>query len=262
MPEYSNQPKAPALARFRFSICAFKLSVVIILMSAFSSAGEDTAQQALDDARRLAREGKYEEALQKHVWFHDNALTNGPGYYGVRLSFALSDWAELGKKYPHALKVLRDIRDRKTSRLLDGEIDHHLFHDVSSINEYLKETKETVELFNKIDSRDSHFAAKVYDLADEALIEAKEFRLARKYQGDPQKRLVTATKNYQRGLDYSKKSIDESAARQAHERIFAEEAVRIITVLRETGDRPRAEQIQTEALKTLDAKEIKDALKN
>ena len=261
MPEYSN-PKAPVLACCRFSICAFKLSVVIVLMSAFSSPAEDAARQALDDAERFARQGKYEEALQKHVWFHDNALTSGPGYYGVRLSFALSDWADLGKKYPHALSVLRDIRNQKTSRLLDGEADHHLFHDVASINKYLKETKDTVELFNKLDSRDSNFAGKVYDLADEALIEAKEFRLARKYLGDPQKRLATAIKTYQRGLDYSKKSIDESAARQAHERIFTDEIVRIITVLRETGDRPRAEQIQTEALKTLDAKEIKDALKN
>jgi len=38
------------------------------------SEGDDGAQDALRDARRLARQGDYDGALVKHVWFHDNAL--------------------------------------------------------------------------------------------------------------------------------------------------------------------------------------------
>jgi hypothetical protein len=53
---------------------------------------KDKAEQALVDARRLAQTGDYAGALEKHVWFHDNALAIRPGYYGVRLSFALADW--------------------------------------------------------------------------------------------------------------------------------------------------------------------------
>ena len=39
-----------------------------------------------------------------------------PSYYGVRLSFALSDWVELGTLYPKALDTLKGIRAEKTSR--------------------------------------------------------------------------------------------------------------------------------------------------
>jgi hypothetical protein len=51
------------------------------------------------------------------------------------LSFAHSDWVELGKVYPKAFHTLRRIRDEKTSRLLAGQADRHLFHDIESINE-------------------------------------------------------------------------------------------------------------------------------
>src|SRR6185503_2215938 len=110
----------------------------------------DEAQEALNEARQFAEDGKFEEALDRHVWFHEHALEVRPSYYGVRLSYALSDWAELGKVYPKALETLKGIRDEKASRLLTGQTDRHLFHDVESINDHLNESVATVELFKAI----------------------------------------------------------------------------------------------------------------
>jgi hypothetical protein len=231
-----------------------RLVHVLPLIIFMSASAEDAAKQALDDARRLAREGQYEDALQKHVWFHTNALSIDPSYYGVRLSFALSDWVELGKKYPHALAVLGDIRDKKTSMLLDGESDEHLFHDVSSINEYLKETSATVALFKKLENGNPAFATRLYDYVDDALIEHKEYTLAKKYLARPEERLANATVCYKHSIK------SNPASRRARDQLFINEVVRLITILRETDDLQRAEHIQTEALKTLDAQEIKDAL--
>ena len=103
----------------------FLLFILTILL--VPAHAEDEAKRALDDAKSLADKGDYEAALAKHVWFHDNALAIRPSYYGVRLSFALSYWAELGEKYPKALETLRGIRDAKTAKLLAGGLNRSFF---------------------------------------------------------------------------------------------------------------------------------------
>jgi hypothetical protein len=62
----------------------------------------------------------------------------------------------------------------------------------------------------------------------------------------------------------SKKPADTRAAdatRRAMEHIFTEKVVRIIAVLQKTGDKAAAQEIQTEALKTLENERIRAALK-
>ncbi|HKB15254.1 MAG TPA: hypothetical protein VKF62_04275, partial [Planctomycetota bacterium] len=58
--------------------------------------------KVLDEAEALREQGKYEEALQKHIWIHEHSLEQDAAFVGVRLSYALSDWIELGAKYPKA----------------------------------------------------------------------------------------------------------------------------------------------------------------
>jgi tetratricopeptide (TPR) repeat protein len=222
---------------------------------------KDEARRALDDAKRLAGEGDYEAALAKHVWFHDNALKVSRSYYGVRLSFALGYWVELGEKYPKALEKLKAIRDENTSRLLAGEANRNLFNDVESINQHLGEMAPTVELFKRLEAVNPKFASDVYDLADEALVQAGEYALAKKYLGDSRKRLAVAKRNFNEGIEFAQTSKNGDASRQASEQIYTDEVVRIITVLRETGDKTGAKNIQTEALKTLDNPAIRNALK-
>ncbi len=216
----------------------------------------------LDEARRLAEQGRFEEALQKHIWLHDHVLESQPSYYGVRLSFALADWVDLGRKYPKALEALKSIRDKKTSRLVAGEGDKRLFHDVRSINENLGESKETVELFKQIEARRPEFASSIYDLADKEMIEAGEYALARRYLGDPAARLSTARSHFDSGLVFARTGQRGDASRQAFETIFTERVVRIITVLDKTGEHELARRIQSEALKVLDNSGIRNATSN
>jgi len=220
---------------------------------------KDEAGKALEDARRLAQNGDYAGALEKHVWFHNNALALQPSYYGVRLSFALADWVELGRKYPPATQKLKSIRDEKSARLSSGTKDRDLFHDVVSINQYLEEQDKTVQLFKKIDASDAQFASNVYDVAASALLQSKEYSLAKKHLGDPAARFAHAKANFEQGMGYAKEKGGD-ATRQAFERIFTDEVVRIITVLRETGDRDNAKKIQSDALSVLNSADIREAL--
>jgi len=230
-------------------------------LSCLCSCGENhNPGTALNDAKRLAAKGDYEGALAKHIWFHDNVLAINPNYYGVRLSFALDDWLKLGQQYPKALQKLKNIRDEKTSRLIAGEVNRELFHDVQAINEHLDESQATVELFKRIEATNPAFAARIYDSAEEALLQAKEYGLAKKYLRDPMERLSIAKRNLESGMQFAKTSQNGESSRRAFESIFTQTVLRIIIILRETGDKELAKSIQTEALKTYDTASLRDAL--
>jgi len=63
---------------------------------AWTYTAEDVSH-ALDKAEEYKREGKYAQALERQIWFHKNALKYAPAMRGVRLSFALGVWIELGQ---------------------------------------------------------------------------------------------------------------------------------------------------------------------
>src|SRR4051812_34817029 len=79
----------------------------------------------LQEAEADTRAGRFEDALQKHIWYHENALKFQRAQYGVRLSFALSAWWELASKYPPAMEALRRARDTAEAnvRSQDGKFD-------------------------------------------------------------------------------------------------------------------------------------------
>lgn len=218
------------------------------------------AVTAYRDAKRLTREGKYQEALEKHIWFHDHAAKYTPMLGGVRLSYALADWVELGKKYPPALTALRDIRDKKTARLLEGSAKRKLFFDVVSINEYLREPGATVGLFAALDAAHPEFAAEVNDVAERALVDAGEFALARKYLGDPMRGFERARSNLTDGTWCANVMPNAGDTRQTFEELFSRDIVRLLTILDRTGDRDVAREIQGRALEVLDDPAIRGAL--
>ena len=61
----------------------------------------------LQEIREDVKNRRYEVALSKTLWFHENALALRPSLSGVRLSFALSYWLELGEVYPPALEEMK-----------------------------------------------------------------------------------------------------------------------------------------------------------
>jgi hypothetical protein len=223
---------------------------------------KDRARAALDAAKRLAAQGKFNAALKKHIWFHDHALEIRKSYYGVRLSFALAYWMELAQKYPPALAALRKIRDKKTASLSRGKASRALFHDVESINDRLKESTATVALFRRIDIMNERFASSIYELADEAIIAAGEYTLARKHLGDPTMRFEIAQRNFEEGMQHAKTSRCSAASRRAHRAIFVGEVVRLITVLDKAGEIGVAKQFQSMALKLFNHKAIRNAIKS
>lgn len=152
-------------------------------------------QKILSEAQSDAIAGRYEDALAKHVWFHENSLKISPSLYGVRLSFALSYWKDLAVVYPAAKIKLKEIRDEAKERVTKGENVHESFNDFESINKTLGEEKQTVELFMSLEKSHPKLAAKVFNIAQPALIKAGEYLLCSKHV-DPKKDYASYVEMY------------------------------------------------------------------
>ena len=203
-------------------------------------------RDALDEARSLAREGKYEEALQRHVWFHENALKKEPALVGVRLSFALTDWIRLGEKYPKARDTLVKIRDRDTKELVSGKGSFDLFHDVSAINKYLEEVPKTVALFKTIAKKEPELAVKCYRVAEPHLVASREYKLCIEYTPDTLKRFEAIRKTREDHIKLAETKGDQF--KDIGDRFFLLETCRLIEIMAGAGKKQDAEKIREKAL--------------
>ncbi len=165
----------------RHMVLFFLLLATPIYAAAWTPPADPDPQKILNEAREDACAKRYQDALAKHVWFHQNVLAIQPAFYGVRLSFALSDWYELAKKYPPAMEKLVEMRDKAKRRVIDGRDIYSSFHDMESINGYLGEDVVTKDLFVLLDKQNPTAAKSVFDLAQASLIQSKAFKLLGNY---------------------------------------------------------------------------------
>ena len=138
----------------------------------------------LSEARADKKAGRYQQALLKHLWFHDNALRLSPAMAGVRLSFALSDWLRLGEVYPPALAKLRATYQTTEDRIRDEHqvrVRSQDFHDAAALNRVLRQDERTAELFRWLDRNDPEDAQRLYQFAQSALLQEEDYALCSKY---------------------------------------------------------------------------------
>ena len=138
------------------------------------------------EAQELTEKGQYEEALQRHIWYHNHALQYGTGQTGVRLSFALADWVELSRRYPKAKQALIEIRDHDTKEFAEGRGYFDLFMDVHSLNQYLGQDEATYALFKRIRQSDPPLARQCFGVIEDLLVDRGEYDLCLGYLSDPQ----------------------------------------------------------------------------
>jgi hypothetical protein len=150
---------------------------------------ENEATKALREARQLVKSKQYAAALEKYIWFHDHALDFDRALVGVRLSYAVAEWVDLGEVYPPAQSALESLRDGKSRLLTQGTDDVSLFHDVASINRGLGQVDRTSNLFKSIAAADRGVAEKYFHIALESLVRTKELELARSFISDPRKEI-------------------------------------------------------------------------
>jgi hypothetical protein len=135
----------------------------------------------LQEATADTRAKRYKVALAKHVWYFNNALHISPSQFGVRLSFALSYWKELGEAYPPAMATLRSIRDGLEQQAKKGENLERAVPDLAAINRTLGEDARTTSVFKVLDANYPESANQAFHWVTSALITEKGYKLYGKY---------------------------------------------------------------------------------
>ena len=210
-------------------------------------------QKIRDEVKTLMKQGHYEEALQRQIWYFNHALEYGE-VDPVRLSFGITDWDELGQHYPKAKEALVEIRDRDTQKLIEGSGNSDLFSEVDAINSLLDQDDATYILFKSLDMKNPALAQPCYFYAENLLVQKGEYQLCWKYMGRPQFRFSLIQDEWESDRDAQKRaaSTRETIALQmeANNR-FVGQTCRLIEILVGTGQKTAAEKIRDEAVAAL-----------
>jgi serine/threonine protein kinase len=231
-------------------------------------------QKILTEAKELTDVGHYEEALQHHIWYHNHALEFDQGQTGVRLSFALSQWVELGRRYPKAKQALIEIRDHDTQKLAGGEGYFNLFMDVSSINRELQDEDATYTLFKTIQAKDPKLAQQCYYSIEDLLVRKGEYELCLKYIGDPQAKFEMLQHQFDmlRQLEQRHAAMQHEhpmpsgfpdtteSTKKIHENLFVGQVRQLIEILVATDHKADAEKIRDQAVAILDDPRLQSAV--
>jgi len=176
--------------------------------------------------------GRHQPALEKLLWFHQNAVRVRPSLSGVRRSYALRAWKDLGDIYPPAMKALRRSRDvaRSAVRAHKGRDASDHFADFKAINEYLGEDAKTVRLFKWLHKHQPGKARDVYHRTEAALVGAKEFKLCGAYI-DGEEQFTRIRRNFSVNMRLARKPEIGANYREFAYDYFSERAIRLVALL-------------------------------
>jgi hypothetical protein len=158
-----------------------------LFIAFFVSVNFAWAQGTMDDLqhiRKLTQEKKYPEALAAHQQFFE-ASRSSSGMGGVRLSFALYDWIDLGNAYPPAMDALNDLSASHRKIILAGKSDFGIFHEYKAINEILGKNKETIETFVQVETKFPKQAEHYYLVMKDTLVQEEQLDVVARNANDP-----------------------------------------------------------------------------
>lgn len=181
--------------------------------------------------------------------------------YGVRLSFALSSWKQLGERYPPATDALVHMRDQKTKKVLAKPGDFALFHDVVALNRTLEQDDQSLQVFEALRASDPEFAKKCWPIIKDAAIAAKRLDLAREYLQNPLAEYDKIHGMYLLTTSLADKvSGDREEFAKMNEDHFVDQCLELIEVAIALDDEASAQEIQAKALTVVDDDRLRAAI--
>ena len=219
------------------------------------------AQARLDAASELAGDGQYEAALREFQWFHDHALEHDPSLYGVRLSYALYAWADLGQDYPPALDALEAVRQRDMALLLAGQGKRGLFHDVVAINDELGKSEETHALCVALERADPALLLACADIALPAIIAAGDYALAERLLPAPEDTIRERSRFLMKAFSRWRRQHGRTMYIPAQIDIYANDVRQVLAVLAQRGRQLEAARLRRLAVDLIPATTVRRAVR-
>lgn len=199
----------------------------------------DVYREAVSDRQN----GRFDKALTKHIWFHENAIDIEPAYAGIRLSYNLIEWSTLGEEYPQAkAALLKKAAEARESVVNSSECDRDMFHDYIAINTYLNASQDSVDLFIWLEENRPEKAKKFFNLAFSDLLEAREYQLLSKYI-EPFSRLEKINKMYEMNLKDSSDSEMGKELKAYAEQYFTYNVGALVAILINSNQQQTAHKV-------------------
>lgn len=151
----------------------------------------------VQDAIKARSEGRNDDALRLLVELFDRIKTGAPGTDKLHF-ITMFEWSQLTEEYRPAYEALVCARDEQMRCLLDGDEifgnraapwPQSRFCLIVDMNQTLKDTRATYELFKQFASLRPAFAQREAYLALPAMVEVGDFVLAQQYLSAPLERL-------------------------------------------------------------------------
>ena len=232
-----------------------KLLISTILIMFAAGCNAENMLDYMDKTDELIQKGEFEEALERTIWFHNHSLEKQKSISSVRLSFALSDWYEFGKKYPPAMSALINIRNDKEKMMLTEKATCELLDDVSSINIVLSEDNKTIHLFKNIQSHNPFLAKECWYIVKDIVIKQKDDDLLTKYSINVLSEYYSAEESLKYIMDRYK---NDSEFIEMNKNIFVEKTLELIDLSLSLNDKETASLISEKARVLVNDKRLDD----
>jgi hypothetical protein len=142
--------------------------------------------EVLDQARAAFNSRDFATALERYEYFFDHALDDDPdAMYGVRLSFCIDEWYQLGQLHPPAMARLGEKADEALVALEDTR-DPERFQDYVSICVLLKRGDEPVQRFLDFHTADPDLAKQIVRFVWDELVADRRWSVCADYVTDSQ----------------------------------------------------------------------------
>lgn len=216
------------------------------------------AQGRLDAAREALHAGKHADALEGLAWFYDHAVAEDPAMVGVRLTYALSPWAQLAQIYPPAREALQSVRARAAAAVLDGTGGLNAFRDVEAIDRYNDQRGETYQLFVDMEQRDATLPPAFGRIALNAIVAAGDFARAARIAPVPEEALRNAAAELHHDLVRTKlRKYTRAPTRWAFIRIYTDKVRQVLAIVRGLGEAERAASLARMAIAQLASSSVR-----
>lgn len=219
-------------------------------------------REVLREARSAASEGDFETALSKYEFFFDHALDDDPAaLYGVRLSYCLDEWAQIGEKFDPARAALVN-RKKESLRLFGESKELERFHDFVAICGYLKCTDEAIAEFARLSDADFQLADRVYRFIRKELVRASEWELCGRHVKEGMSAYEFALTAFDQtwAIGKTDTTIGGSEYESWVRRMYVEEVANLLSVLKNCERNDECDAIWGRIAEDVDSREQDDLL--
>jgi hypothetical protein len=157
--------------------------------------------------------------------------------------------------YPPAMDALLATKRFSEAKFISAEGDRHTFHDIVAINRELGRVTDTYKLFRRAKRENPTLAKKCADLAIDAIVEARDFKLVTEYLPHPESYLLWLSDRLNAELAKADGRSSAKARREAEVRNYCHGVRIALKVLRGLGNREAAKAALVWAIALVDSSE-------